>query len=361
MATFTGTELADTLVGGTDPDTLDGLGGDDVLIGNGGDDVLDGGSGADSLDGGPGDDTYHADGQHDLVFEAIDSGRDTINAGTSFYLYANVEYLFLVGSGNPYGVGNELANTIYGQSGDNLLLGGAGDDYIVGGFGADWIYGEDGDDWLVGGTEVEVQAAESSSDVLVGGAGNDWLDGMSGLGEQDWLYGNAGDDSYFVDSPADLVFEQAGEGIDTVYATGNEAVYLYDNVENMVIPWYSATRFAVGNQADNSLTGNSLDNWLLGGGGNDWFDGRDGNDVFFGEAGADTFVFTPGDGKDVIGDFVHGVDRISVVGIFASFAQAQAGFVQVGNDGAINFGNGNFVVLQGVDMSQLTAADFVFV
>jgi hypothetical protein len=67
------------------------------------------------------------------------------------------------------------------------------------------------------------------------------------------------------------------------------------------------------------------------------------------------------DGQDVIGDFNLAEDVIEFGAYLTSFAQAQARFVQVGNDGAIDLGGGNFVVLQGVTMANLTAANFVFV
>ena len=50
---------------------------------------------------------------------------------------------------------------------------------------------------------------------------------------------------------------------------------------------------------------------------------------------------------------------ISVFGFSFAQAQAQANFSQVGGNGAINLGNGDFIVLNGVTMRQLTAADFI--
>jgi Ca2+-binding RTX toxin-like protein len=88
---------------------------------------------------------------------------------------------------------------------------------------------------------------------------------------------------------------------------------------------------------------------------------RGGNDVLFGELGADTFVFERGTGGDVIGDFVHGTDRIDLRGLGFSFAQLQTAFSQVGTNGAINLGSGDFIVLHNVTMSSLTASDFVLV
>jgi hypothetical protein len=82
--------------------------------------------------------------------------------------------------------------------------------------------------------------------------------------------------------------------------------------------------------------------------------------VLFGQGGNDTFVFEHGTGGDVIGDFTHGQDKINLHAFgFASFAALQASFHQVGGDGAIDLGGGDFVVLQGVTMSALDGGDFV--
>ncbi|MCC6925939.1 MAG: hypothetical protein IT549_08975, partial [Novosphingobium sp.] len=120
------------------------------------------------------------------------------------------------------------------------------------------------------------------------------------------------------------------------------------------------TAFGVGNELDNQLTGSASGNWLLGGLGADTINGMAGNDVLFGEGGADTFVFGAGSGADVIGDFLHGTDKIQLNGIYADFASLQSHFIQVGNDGAIDLGGGNLIVLLGTTMSTLTAGDFVF-
>jgi hypothetical protein len=64
----------------------------------------------------------------------------------------------------------------------------------------------------------------------------------------------------------------------------------------------------------------------------------------------------------VIGDFVHGEDKMDVHAFgFASFADLQSHFAQVGGDGAIYLdGTGNdFIVLQGVTMASLDGGDFV--
>ncbi len=379
----------DLLYGEDGNDLLQGDDGDDGLDGGRGNDELDGGAGADVMIGGLGNDLFKVENANDIVAELAGEGTDTVAAMTSYYLGANIENLTLAAfSSNHFGVGNDLANVLTGNFGQNLLIGGGGNDiarggdardalfgesgddqlfgefgvdYIVGGFGndsidggidADEIYGQDGDDVLNGGLGFH-------TDIIVGGDGNDVIRGDSGQGDFDFLYGNAGNDSFYVDTPADLVFEQASEGTDIVFANINGAgFYLYDHIENLTL--LGNTPFGVGNALANVITGNAQGNFLLGGAGDDILNGLGGGDVLFGEGGTDTFVFGRGTGGDVIGDFARGSDRIDVRAFgFTSFAQLQSVFSQVGNDGAIALGNGDFVVLHAVTMNQLVAADFI--
>ena len=70
--------------------------------------------------------------------------------------------------------------------------------------------------------------------------------------------------------------------------------------------------------------------------------------------------FEAGTGGDVIGDFESGTDTIDLVGYDLDFALLQTMFVQVGNIGAIQFANGDVVVLHNVQMNELVATDFLF-
>ena len=357
---------------------------------SGGDDLYDGRGGRlnGAVDGGAGNDLYYVDDQTNLIFEWANGGTDGVIASSSYYLYANIENLTLAGSGDNFGVGNELANTILGNDGANLLIAGAGDDiarggagrdslfgqdgndqlfgdagidYLVGGAGNDTLdggdnpdelYGEDGDDILIGGTGFH-------TDILVGGAGNDILYGNSGAGDYDRMDGGSGDDIYYVDTPDDLTFEAANGGTDTVYATIDGAgYYLYANTENLVLG--GDTPFGVGNELNNRITGSAASNWLLGGAGDDVLNGRGGNDVLFGEAGADVFVFERGTGGDVIGDFVAGTDRIDLSAFgFTSYAQVEALLGEQGGTAFLTLGNGDLVVLNGVARASLSAGDFI--
>ncbi|MBF0626690.1 MAG: FG-GAP repeat protein [Magnetococcales bacterium] len=111
------------------------------LIGNGA---------ANILSGGAGDDLYEVDAG-DTVIEGRNQGSDTVSSRATWQLGANLEQLILTGSAAINGFGNDLANTLTGNSGDNLLDGGGGADLLTGGLGNDRLQGGVGADWLTGG------------------------------------------------------------------------------------------------------------------------------------------------------------------------------------------------------------------
>jgi hypothetical protein len=384
-----GNALDNLLVGNEYKNYLDGSDGNDTLIGDDGDDVLVGSTGIDRFIGGLGNDSFFIDSAAELIFEDYMGGHDVVYSDGDYYLFPNIEDLLLTSSAvDGFGVGNDLANIITGNDGSNLLIGGGGDDSIAGGAGIDALFGEAGNDSLNGGAGIDylvggvgndtlngdgdadalygedgndllIGGSDFQTDILVGGAGNDTLDGASGLGDYDLMDGGAGDDTYLVDTPDDLTFEAINGGVDTVRANINGAgYYLYANTENLILE--GNTPFGVGNELANRLTGNAIGNYLLGGAGNDILNGKGGNDVLFGEGGADTFVFERGTGGDVIGDFQPGTDKIQLSGLgFTSFAQLRANFIENAGTTAINLGNGDFVVINGIANAQLGAADFV--
>ena len=144
----------DTVDGGSGDNTLLGGAGTDSLWGSSGNDSLDAGTGADTMAGGTGNDTYVVDAAGDVVTEALGEGTDTVQAGITYALGANLEALLLTGTAHV-GTGNELDNTLTASSGANTLMGLAGNDTLL---------GSTGNDSLDGGT---------GADSMVGGAGND--------------------------------------------------------------------------------------------------------------------------------------------------------------------------------------------
>jgi len=275
------------LVGNTLDNLIVGTSGNDVLQGLAGNDTLDGGSGADNLAGGIGNDTYVVDQAADTVYEASNAGIDTVWAYGTYQLTANVENLTLFGTGNFLGTGNDLGNTIIGNSGNNTLDGGAGNDSLQGGAGADVVYA---------------------------GNGNDTIDGGAGT---DSLYGGLGNDTYYVDATADVVIDVKGGGTDTVVSTAtNYTLGFNNNVENLTL---AGTAFkGVGNALNNTITGTDNNNQLedgnvynsgstisngSGGGGLDTLIGGKGDDTYY--ALWDT------SGQDVITD-VSGNDTLNL-------------------------------------------------
>jgi Ca2+-binding RTX toxin-like protein len=278
-------------------DNIDGIGnaGDNVIIGNDGRNGLDGAAGDDTMIGGKGADTYVVRDAQDKIVElaGADSGYDVVFAAVSYMLSANVEQLELQGSaatgtGNAADnviIGNAAANKLLGLAGGDGLNGGAGDDTLDGGVGNDLVLGGDGNDSLLGGANDDVLSGDAGADTMAGGAGND---------------------RYVVDSPADRIIEQAGQGTDSV--TVEAGSYTLDaNVENADL---FNNAGAIGNNLANLISGDTIfsgNNALSGGGGNDTLVGGTGSDTMTGGAGRDTYVVAPIDGApDTITDFGAG-------------------------------------------------------
>jgi serralysin len=175
-----GSILSDVLQGGSGNDYISGGWGNDTLFGKDGKDTLDGGSGKDKLYGGGNDDTYIVDNVGDQVFENRGEGIDSVQASVSYTLSANVENLYLTGTGAINGSGNELNNIIVGNDSANVLRGNAGNDQLFGGGGNDILYGGAGADTLVGGQGRDLFVYTQVSDSTVG-ASDHILDFVSGV------------------------------------------------------------------------------------------------------------------------------------------------------------------------------------
>ena len=385
---------------------------DNVLTGNGGNNVLDGAAGADNMAGGLGNDTYYVDNAGDTVTEGATAGTDTVYAGISYTLTANVENLILSGSDNINGTGNDLANSLTGNAGNNTLDGGIGADTMTGGLGDDTYVvdnildtvveaGSAGTDTvrasvtytlsanvevlnLIGSTAINGTGNDldntvygnTGNNTLYGLGGNDTLNGNTGA---DTMYGGAGNDTYYVDNVNDVVRE------DTVLGTddgGRDRVsstisYTLGNfVENLTLSGTAAI----------NATGNALANSIVGNSGNNVITGMAGNDVLTGGAGADSFVFShfgAANGLDHIQDFQSGVDHLVFAGTDYGFAanhvlqasELTIGATAVGNNAQFVFndtthtlywdsngaGAGGLTAIMTLDNAATpTTADFMF-
>lgn len=289
--TILGNSGNNILDGGSGNDNLIGGAGNDTLLGGVGNDTLDGGAGTDSLNGGGGDDTYIITDALDIITGELSSnGTDTIQTSINNYTLSPVlpqlviENLTLTGAAIN-GTGNELNNLIKGNDLANNLK------------------GLDGADTLQG---------NSGNDTLEGGADNDVLDGGAGT---DSLIGGQGNDIYVIDSPSDIINENANanEGIDTVQVGYASYTLTNANLENITLMGVLAIN-ATGNAQDNILIGNNSNNILDGGAGNDILDGNGGVDTLRGGAGNDTYILdNPGDVVDlVLENATGGIDTINV-------------------------------------------------
>lgn len=292
-----------------------------MIVGNAGDNLLDGGAGTDTLAGGAGNDIYIVDHSGDTVTEGVTGGVDTVLAGVTYTLSANVENLGLTGTGAINAIGNELDNQLTGNAGDNVLDGGIGADTLVGGTGDDTyvvdnqgdtvieFFGEGIDSVLSSVTFVLPEHVENltlTGNVAIDGTGNaldnrllgnaaaNVLDGAAGADE---MTGGAGDDIYYVDDAGDRVTETANGGYDTIRTTISLTAAEY--VERLELLG-GANIDATGNALSNVLVGNSGANRLDGSQGSDTMMGGAGDDTYIVDNIADSVVETAGSGNDSV-------------------------------------------------------------
>lgn len=307
---MTGAELNDTLDGDDGNDTLYGLAGDDTLDGGEGDDMLDGGEGRDELYGREGNDNIMGGDGDDSVAGGDDN--DTVRGGDG-------------------------KDNILGDDGDDELRGGAGDDTLNGGADNDELIGAGGADLLIGGT---------GNDTLTGGGNTD--------GTEDTLSGGDGDDRL-----------NGGDGNDILDGGANN-----DDLR--------------GGDGDDILVGGTGDDELRGGAGDDTLEGGDGADEFrMGAAdeedtmvlsdtddAIDTIILKADAGNAVVTGFdaaddSSSEDLLDVSGLGITDLDGVLAIAYEGDDAGakttvIEIDEDTSLVLDGVDIADLDATDFIF-
>jgi Ca2+-binding RTX toxin-like protein len=253
----------DLLIAFSGQNKLYGGDGSDYLQAGTGNDILDGGAGPDFMQGGNGDDTYFVDDSADVVQERGAEGFDTVYARANYAFAAGQEIEVLAAANRSATtplelVGNAYTNEIFGNAGANLLEGRGGFERMTGG---------------------------------------------------------KGDDLYVLDHKDDRVFENAGEGNDTIRSSVTITTTHSLNVERLILSGAAAidatandnASVLIGNEAVNQLDGRGGDDFIDGGAGADLMTGGTGNDFMDGGAGAD--AMTGGTGNDI---FIvdHGSDYI---------------------------------------------------
>jgi Ca2+-binding RTX toxin-like protein len=334
-----GSNFNDTLTGTSGANQLHGQDGNDVIKGGGGNDFLDGGNGNDilvstiwdssTLDGGAGDDTFKGSGAADVLIGG--AGSDTADFSHKSFVTITLgdPIPYWAGSEDPHAQFISIENltgapgqdVLVGNSGSNVLRGLGGEDNLIGGGGADVMYGGTESDhyyvdnagdvvreyvgegtfdvvWtntsytLTAGAEIEqfnVEDHNSTTAInLTGNEFNQFINGnegdnvINGGGGADDMNGWGGNDTYIVDNPGDTLFENYGQGFDTVLTSVSFDVGLYSEIEVLQ---------AIGT-ANVNLTGSIDNNRIIGNDATNVIDGSYGKDTMTGGGGLDAFIWS---------------------------------------------------------------------
>lgn len=244
----------ENVTGSTFDDYLIGEGGANRLDGGGGDDVLVGAMGADALVGGSGIDTASYEDNYGAVFVNLRSGAGASNAaqGDSYSGIENVTGSIFA----DYLIGDEAANRLGGNTGDDVLVGGMGGDVLVGGDGIDAVSYEDnygavfvnlstgagasnaaeGDSYA----EIENVTGSMFNDYLIGDTGANRLAGALG---NDFLHGAAGADTFVFDTAL-----SAANNLDTIedFAVGSDRIELSSAIFGLPLGVLAGSAFTMG-------------------------------------------------------------------------------------------------------------------
>lgn len=280
--------------------TITGGAGDDVLHAGASADAFDGGQGEDLVDysavrtgivinflsgetaGGASGDTFR------FVEDVVGTARSDVLIGDGAY------NIFLGGAGDDTLGGGFGGDYLDGGDGFDVAdLGAGGSTGVVADLGVRRYSGggADGDtllnfEGLSGGDLADSLRGDTGANLLIGLAGADTLDGGVGA---DTLVGGLGFDLYRVGDLDDTIVEQASAGVDTVEATISYSLAGAANVENLKLIGADALS-GTGNALKNVVTGNEFDNVLDGGAGADTMIGGKGDDSYYVDARGDWIV-----------------------------------------------------------------------
>jgi Ca2+-binding RTX toxin-like protein len=164
----------DWLAGTNGTNHIYGLDGDDWIHGRGGVDIVYGGNGNDTLVGGADLDALDGEWGYDMAsYYDSPAGVRAVLWGTGSGGDAEGDWLLNIEAlqGSAYDdelIGDQMANTLYGEGGNDKLYAGAGEDWLLSGYGNDELYGREGNDVMYG---------EAGQDRLEGGSGIDTMIG----------------------------------------------------------------------------------------------------------------------------------------------------------------------------------------
>ncbi|MEO3416132.1 calcium-binding protein [Roseovarius sp. CAU 1744] len=365
---------ADVISGGTSSDTLFGGEGNDLLLGDGDSDSLYGEQGEDLLTGGLGDDFLAGGAENDIYVYSAGDGNDVISDTSSvqagladriqFTDINSTDVVFSRVNGNleiklpdgslltvlthhsieHFDFADGVTINYSSLDLDIVTRGTEGDDDLVGSdfdFGTEILEGLGGNDTLDGNGGDNRLFGGAGNDILSSDDGDDSLDGGDG---EDTLFGSTGDDTY-----------EGGDGVDTLDLSYAASGFTLDLANGTLVfadgftETVSNIENAIGGDGANELVGTTDSNLL---------DGGAGNDTITGGGGGDVFRFETGDGLDIVSDFEIGVDQIEINGEFLDPTTTPVGvsISQQGPDVLITYAGGDTIALSNVSLSSWLAA-----
>lgn len=211
-----------------------------------------------------------------VSFTAADNGE--LITLDSFLLFADFHARDQLGSGEAFDRNFKDKNdfVLGSDLADNIKLG--SDD--------DWGFGDAGNDTIAGGGGKDSVAGDEGEDLLRGGKGRDQLFGGD---DADTLLGGKGRDTMDGGSGGDSM--SGGKGSDSMFGGSGEASDMMSGgVGDDTLDGDDGDDTLDGDDGDDALLGGSGDDMLDGGKNRDTLDGGEGDDTLTGGGGKDQFV-----------------------------------------------------------------------
>lgn len=155
-------------------------------------------------------------------------------------------------------------------------------------------------------------------------------------------------------------FLMTNDGDDLIDGNGGNDTIVAGNGSDLALGGAGNDRLSGGRDGDVLMGDDGLD-IVFGGHGDDRIAGGTGHDILEGGGGRDVFIFATGDGRDIVTDFKDGADRIDLSSSrFDDFADLAGRIIAGPGLTEIRLGGGDVICLWGVEVSDLSARDFIF-
>ena len=352
---LTGTNAANSIIGGTKNDTIDGGAGDDTLTGGLGNDTFIYNSGkvtiADYASGDKisvvSDFTSYSISGDDIIFNFGGENSLTVKNGADKAININgvaknftAEGIYnskntavtLKSDATTYTAGADIVTIDSSQTNGATVTGNIKNNQFYAGSGADifaYEHVKQEKTTCKADENGEVKAVvstiySSGSDVLYNFDSGDKIS----LGADVVLKNaynkntdtiiNVDNGTITVKNTDKVAFTQGGKDFEfngEVFVSGDSVSIpatfageytLDENAKNLDATMRTSAIKLTGNESANSIVGSAKNDTIYGGAGADSLWGGKGNDTLYGGDGADTFIFQSGDGKDTILDFASG-------------------------------------------------------